>query len=322
MKAIRVNEFGGREKLVFEEVPLPEVKGDLVRVKVEAAGLNFIEIYHRRGWYPLKLPFTPGAEFAGTVDAVGPQVTDLKPGDRVVTASGSGSYAEYSAAPAGKLVPVPEGVSTRLAAAVLFQGITAHYLVRDTWPIKPGDVILVHAAAGGVGLLLVQMAKKFGATIISTVSEEEKASLATEAGADHVIVTSRTDFEEAVKEITGGKLVDVVYDGVGKDTFLKGLNCIRPRGMMVLFGQASGNVDPVDPLLLSQKGSLYLTRPTIGTHMRTREELLWRAGEIFAWVKSGELKVRIDREFPLSQAAEAQEYLEERRSKGKVLLVP
>lgn len=322
MLAVRVHEFGDREKLVLEEVPMPEIQADQVRVKVEAAGINFIEIYHRKGWYPLKLPFTPGAEFAGTVDAVGAQVKDFKPGDRVVTASGLGSYSEYAAAPASKLVALPSGVSTHQAAAVLFQGITAHYLVRDTWPIKPGDVILVHAAAGGVGQLLVQLAKKFGARVIATVSDEGKAPAASAAGADHVIVTSREDFEEVVRQQTGGNLVDVVYDGVGRDTFLKGLNCLRPRGLMVLYGQASGNVEPVDPLLLSQKGSLYLTRPTIGTHMRTREELLERAKDLFAWVASGELKVNIDREFPLAEAAAAHEYMEARLSKGKVLLVP
>jgi len=322
MRAIRIHEYGAADNLLLEDTPRPEPKAGEVRVKVAAAGLNFVEIYQRKGLYPNPLPFTPGGEFAGTVDAVGVGVTGFKPGDRVGTASGSGGYAEYALAPAEKTVLVPEGLSLEQAAAVLLQGMTAHYLARSTYVLKPGDTCLVHAAAGGVGQLLVQIAKKFGATVIATVSTEEKARLAREASADHVILYTQQDFEAEVRRITVGAGVEVVYDSVGKTTFMKSLNCLKPRGLMALYGQASGPVDPIDPQILNQKGSIFLTRPTLGYYLLTRDELLWRSGDLFHWMLSGELKVRVDRTFPLAEACAAQTYMEDRQTKGKVLLVP
>lgn len=322
MRAIRVHETGDASKLIYEEAPLPEPKAGEVRVKVVAAGLNFIEIYQRKGLYTLPKPFTPGGEFAGVVDAVGAGVSALRPGERVATASGSGAYAEYALAPADKLVQVPADTPLEQAAALMLQGMTAHYLACSTFVLKPGDTALVHAAAGGVGLLLVQIARKRGARVIATVSTEEKAALAREAGADEVILYSQADFEAETRRLTGGKGVDVVYDGVGRATFGKSLNCLRPRGYMVLFGQASGPVEPFDPQVLNQKGSLFLTRPSLGHYLLTREELEWRAGELFDWVAKGLLKVRIDRTYPLAEAAAAQIYMEGRGTKGKVLLLP
>lgn len=322
MQAVRVHEYGDTSKLILEDLPVPEPKAGEVRVKVAATGLNFTEIYSRKGLYPGNLPFILGSEFSGLVDAVGSEVTDFHPGDRVVTASGVGGYADYALAPASRIVHVPDGVSLELAAAVLLQGITAHYLALSTYPLKPGDVALEHAAAGGVGQLLVQISKMRGAQVIATVSTEEKATLAREAGADQVILYSQQDFVVETKRITDGKGVNVVYDGVGKATFLKGLDCIKPRGYMVLYGQASGRVDPIDPQILNQKGSIFLTRPTIGYYLLTKDELLWRTGDLFNWIDSGQLKVRIDKTFPLAQAAAAQTYMEMRETKGKVLLVP
>jgi NADPH2:quinone reductase len=322
MDAIHIHSFGDVDQLVYEKSALPEPQAGEVRVKVSATGLNFIEIYQRKGLYPQPLPFTPGAEFAGTVDAVGEGVKEFKPGERVATASGQGAYAEYALAPAAKLVTVPHEISLEQAAAALLQGMTAHYLALATYPLKSGDTCLVHAAAGGVGRLLVQIAKKRGARVIATVSNEEKARLAREAGADEVINYTEQDFEAETKRMTGGRGVEVVYDSVGKSTFLKGLNLLKPRGLMVLYGQASGPVEPINPQILNQKGSLYLTRPTLSHYLLTREELLWRAGDLFNWMSSGELKVRIDQSFSLSQAAAAQSYMEERRTKGKVLLLP
>jgi NADPH:quinone reductase len=322
MNAIRIHEYGDDSKLSYEEASMPEPKAGEVRVKVKATGLNFIEIYQRRGLYPNPLPFTPGAEFAGTVDALGEGVTDFQPGDRVGTASGQGGYADFAIAPAARLVHVPESVSLEQAAAVLLQGMTAHYLMLSTYALKPGDTALVHAAAGGVGQLLVQVAKIFGARVIATVSTDEKARLARETGADEVILYSQQDFEAETKRLTGGKGVEVVYDGVGKATFIKGLNCLKPRGLMVLYGQASGPVEPINPQILNQKGSLFLTRPSLGHYLQTRDELLWRAGDLFHWIASGELKVRIDRTFPLKEAGSAQSYMEERGTKGKVLILP
>ncbi len=322
MHAIRFYEPGDPGQLVYEEVPVAEPKPGEVRVKVAATGVNFIETYQRKGAYTVSLPFTPGSEFAGVVDAVGNGVTDLKPGDRVATASGTAGYAEFAYAPAPKLVPVPPGISLEQTAAVMLQGITAHYLACSTFPLKPGQTALVHAAGGGVGQLLVQIAKRCGAHVIGTASTEEKARLAREAGADEVILYTQVDFEVETKRLTGGAGVDVVYDGVGKDTFAHGLNVLKPRGYMVLFGQASGAVDPVNPQTLNQKGSLFLTRPTIGHYLLTREELLWRTGDLFNWLAAGELKVRVDRTFPLIDAAAAHRYLEERQTKGKVLLIP
>ncbi len=322
MKAIRVHEFGGPEQLKYEEVPLPEPGPGEARVKIEAAGLNFIDIYHRTGLYPGQLPIIPGMEGAGVVDAVGPDVTEVKVGDRVAYAMQQGSYAEYAVVSAWKLVPVPEGIDTQQAAAVMLQGMTAHYLAFSTYPLSTKDTALVHAAAGGVGLLLVQLAKRAGARVIGTVSTEEKAALAREAGADEIILYTQVDFEEETKRLTEGAGVNVVYDSVGKATFDKGLNCLKLRGYMVLYGQASGPVPPIDPQILNQKGSLFLTRPSLGHYTATREELLWRAGELFNWMKAGELEVRIDRTFPLAEAAEAHRYMEARQTKGKVLLIP
>ncbi len=322
MYAIRIHEYGDASKLVYEEAPVPEPKAGEVRVKVKATGLNFVELYERKGLYPKPLPFTPGAEFAGTIDALGEGVTDFQPGDRVGTANGQGGYAEFALAPVARLVHVPEAISLEWAAAVLLQGMTAHYLTFSTYALKPGDTALVHAAAGGVGHLLVQIAKKLGARVIATVSTEEKARIAREVGADEVILYSQQDFGAETKRLTGGKGVDVVYDGVGKTTFAKGLNCLKPRGLMALYGQSSGPVEPLNPQILNQKGSLFLTRPTIGHYLLTREELLWRAGDLFLWIASGELKVRIDRTFPLKEAGAAQSYMEERGTKGKVLILP
>lgn len=322
MRAIVIHEFGDASKLSYEEAPLPEPAPGQVRVKVAAAGLNFVEIYQRKGLYPHPPPFIPGAEFAGTVDAVGEGVTDFQPGDRVGTASGSGGYAEYALAPAARLVRIPANISLELAAAVLLQGMTAHYLAWSTYPLQTGDTALIHAAAGGVGQLLVQIAKKCGARVIGTVSTEEKAQIAREAGADHVIRYAQEDFEVETKRQTGGRGVEVVYDSVGKTTFMQSLNCLKPRGYMVLYGQASGPIEPLNPQILNQKGSLYLTRPSLGHYLLTREELLQRTGDLFDWIEYGELKVRIDQTFPLEEAAAAHRYMEERRTKGKVLLIP
>lgn len=322
MKAIRVHENGGPEALRYEEAPPPEPGQGEARVKIEAAGVNFIDVYHRSGLYPGRLPITPGMEGAGVVDAIGPDVSDLKPGDRVAYAMHQGSYAEYAVVPAWRLVPIPESVDARSAAAVMLQGMTAHYLSRTTYPIQPGDTALVHAAAGGVGLLLVQMAKQRGARVIGTVSTEEKARLASQAGADEVILYTQVDFETETKRLTHGAGVNVVYDAVGVTTFDKSLNCLKPRGYMVLYGASSGPVSPLDPQVLNAKGSLFLTRPTLGHYVADRSELLSRAGDLFEWMAAGELQVRIDQTFPLSEAAEAHRYLEARRTKGKLLLIP
>jgi NADPH:quinone reductase len=322
MKVIRVHEIGGPGQQQLNETPIPGPGAGEVRVRVAAAGLNFIETYQRSGVYPVLLPFTPGAEFAGTVDATGVGVTGFQVGDRVATANGSAGYAEYALAPAERLVQVPAAISLEQAAAVMLQGMTAHYLALSTYPLKPGDTALVHAAAGGVGHLLVQIARMRGARVIATVSTDEKARLAREAGADEVILYSQQDFEAETKRLTGGQGVEVVYDGVGKTTFAKGLNCLKPRGYMVLYGGASGQVEPLNPQLLNQKGSLFLTRPTLGHYLLTRQELLWRAGDLFDWMEAGRLKVRIDQIYPLAEAASAHAYIEERKTKGKVLLVP
>ncbi len=322
MKAIRVHEYGGPEVLRYEDVALPEPGPGEARVKIEVVGVNFIDIYHRTGVYPNPLPFTPGIEGAGTVEAVGAGVTEVRPGDRVVYALSLGAYAERAVVPAWKLVPIPEGIDVPMAAAAIVQGLTAHYLTHSTYPLKPGDTALVHAAAGGTGSLIVQMAKLRGACVIGTVSTEEKAQRAKEAGADHVILYTQSDFEAEVKRITEGRGVDVVYDSVGQATFEKSLNCLRPRGCLVLFGQSSGPVPPVDPLLLSTKGSLFLTRPHLSHYTATREELLERAETVFRWIREGHVRIRIERTFPLAEAAEAHRVLAERRSAGKLLLVP
>jgi NADPH2:quinone reductase len=322
MKAIRVHQYGGLDVLKYEEVPAPEPGEGEARVKVEAAGVNFIDIYHRIGRYQGSLPLTLGQEAAGTVEAVGPGVKEVKVGDRVTFASVQGTYAEFAVAPAWRLVPVPAGVDLRTAAAVLLQGMTAHYLTHSTYPLKAGETALVHAAGGGTGQLLVQIAKRCGARVIGTVSTEEKAVLAREAGADEVIHYTQVEFDAEVKRLTNNAGVDVVYDSVGKDTFDKSLNCLRRRGYMVLYGASSGAVPPLDPQVLNSKGSLFLTRPFLGHYTADRAELASRVNDLFRWIAAGELKVHIDKTFPLAEAAEAHRYLEGRQSKGKILLIP
>lgn len=322
MWAVRLHEPGGAEAMRYETVPIPRPGVGEALVRVEAAGVNFIDVYKRSGLYKVPLPSTLGEEGAGTVAAVGEGVDDVRVGDRVAWAGAMGSYAEYAAVPAAKLVPLPAEVDAVRGAALMLQGITAHYLAASTYPLREGDRCLVHAAAGGVGLLLVQIAKRRGAHVIATAGSDEKAELARQAGADEVIVYTRQDFVEETRRLTGGRGVHVVYDSVGKTTFLPGLELLVPRGMMVLFGQSSGPVAPVDPQLLNQKGSLFLTRPTLGDYVATREELLWRAGELLAWVAAGELSVRVGAEYPLADAAEAHRALEGRRTTGKVLLLP
>ena len=308
--------------MVYEEIATPEPKAGEARVRIEAVGLNFIDIYQRRGWYPLDAPFTPGMEAAGVVDAVGPDVTDVAVGDRVAYTMQAGAYAEAAIVPAWKLAPLPDAISMETAAAVMLQGLTAHYLTRSTFPLQPGNIALVHAAAGGVGLLLVQMAKQCGARVIGTVSTEEKAALARAAGADDVILYSEVDFADAVVDLVGAHALDVVYDSVGQSTFDKGLDLLKPRGYMVLFGQASGPVAALDPQVLNQKGSLFLTRPSLGHYVLSRAELLQRCNDLFTWLENGTLNVRIDQTFALADAPDAHRYMEARKTKGKVVLVP
>src|SRR5213596_2496537 len=322
MKAIRVQSPGGPEALRYEDVPQPSPAAAQVLVKVEAAGVNYIDVYQRTGLYKVATPFTLGQEAAGIVTALGPGVTDPKVGDRVAYTSILGAYAEYAVVPADRVVVLPDGVTTRQAAAAMLQGMTAQYLASTTYPLKAGDTCLVHAAAGGVGQLLCQVAKLRGARVIGTVSTEEKAELAREAGADEVILYMQQDFEAEVKRLTDGAGLQVVYDSVGQTTFTKGLNCLAPRGMMVLYGQSSGPVAPFDPQVLRQGGSLFLTRPTLHHYIATRAELGARAGDLLGWIARGEVKVRIDRELPLAQAAEAHQLLESRKTTGKVLLIP
>ncbi|MFL5492531.1 MAG: quinone oxidoreductase family protein [Gemmatimonadales bacterium] len=322
MKAIRIHETGGPEVLRLEEVPDPQPEPGEAVVRVEAIGLNFIEVYQRTGLYRSALPFTPGGEGAGRVVAVGKDVSAVKPGDRVASTSLRGSYAELARVPVDKLVPIPDNVDTSVAAAVLLQGLTAHYLATSTYPLTQGSWCLIHAAAGGVGLLLCQMAKARGARVIGTVSTEEKAALASQAGADHVVLYTRQDFVSEARRLTGGHGVGVVYDSVGQSTFEGSLNSLAPRGMLVLFGQSSGPVPPVDPQILNTKGSLYLTRPTLTHYTASRSELLTRARDLFAWMEAGRLEVRIDRTYPLAEAAAAHRSLEGRETKGKVLLLP
>ena len=322
MQAVRLHEPGGAEALRVETIPIPTPGEGEALVRVEAAGVNFIDVYKRTGLYRIPLPATLGEEGAGTVAAVGGGVTEVREGDRVAWTSVLGSYAGFVTVPAAKLVPLPAEVSAALGAAVMLQGMTAHYLAATTYPLREGDRCLVHAAAGGVGLLLVQIAKRRGAFVIGTAGSDEKAELARAAGADEVIVYTRHDFVEEVRRITGGRGVHVVYDSVGKTTFLPGLDVLVPRGTMVLFGQSSGPVAPIDPQLLNQKGSLFLTRPSLWHYVATRDELLWRAGELFGWMAEGELSVRVGAEYPLADAAEAHRALEGRRTTGKVLLRP
>ncbi len=322
MNAIRIHQHGGPEVLSFDDVPTPAPGPSDVVIKVDAVGLNFMDIYHRTGLYQVPLPFTLGAEAAGTVSTVGADVHEVKPGDRVAYATHLGSYAQYAIVPAWKVVPLPTGITARTAAAVMLQGTTAHYLTHSTYPVKPGTTALVHAAAGGVGLLLVQLAKHLGATVFGTVSTAEKETLARRMGADEVIRYREVDFEARVKVLTAGRGVDVVYDSVGQDTFAKSLNCLRPRGALVLYGQASGPVAPIDPLTLLNKGSLFLTRPTLRDYLATREEVTERATAVFELIRAGKLQVRIDRTLPLAEAAEAHRQLESRNVMGKILLIP
>jgi NADPH2:quinone reductase len=324
MRAVRVHQFGGPEALVYEEVTDPQAGPGQAVVRIEAAGLNFIDVYHRTGFYklPAPPPFTLGQEGAGTVTAIGEGVSEFAVGDRVAWCAVQGAYAEQAAVPASRLVKLPAGVSTRQGAAIMLQGMTAHYLACSTYPLRAGDACLVHAAAGGVGQLLCQVARLRGARIFATVSSEDKAKLARQSGADEVILYTHQDFEAEVKRATGGRGVQVVYDGVGRTTFDKSLACLAPRGMMALFGQSSGAVPPIEPARLAAGGSLFLTRPTLGHYIATREELETRAGDLFGWLAAGKLEVRIGAELPLRNAAEAHRALEGRQTTGKVLLIP
>ena len=323
MKAIRIHRVGGPEVMELEDVPDPQPGEGQAVVRVEAAGVNYVDVYFRTGLYKAPaLPFTPGQEAAGTVVATGPGVAEIAVGDRVAYVAIPGAYAELAAVPAARLVKIPDDVTTRQAAAAMLQGITAQFLATSTYPLQPGDVCIVHAAAGGVGQLLCQIARLRGARVFGTVSTEEKARIAREAGADEVILYSQQDFSAEARRLNGGKGVQVIYDGVGKSTFDKGLDTLAPRGLMVLFGQASGPVPPFDPSILNQKGSLYLTRPSMGHYIAGRDELLWRAGEVLGWIAAGKLRLSVDRELPLSQAADAHHALEGRETTGKVLLVP
>ncbi len=322
MKAIQIKQTGGPEVLQVAELPVPQPKPNEAVVKIAASGVNFIDTYQREGRYKVPLPFVLGQEGAGTVTAIGADVKSLKPGDRVAWAGILGSYAEYAAVPAERLVPVPSGVSDQQAGAAMLQGMTAQYLIYDTFPLKRGQTTLVHAAAGGVGQLLVQMAHDIGARVIATVSTDEKAELARKAGADEVILYTQTDFETETKRMTGGHGVDVVYDGVGKTTFEKGLNVLRPRGMMVLFGGSSGAVPPFDLIQLSQKGSLYVTRPTLFQYIATTEELLARSSAVFKMIAEGRLRLRIEHIYRLDEAATAHRDLESRKTTGKLVLIP
>ncbi len=322
MKAIRVHEAGGSDVLKYEDIPTPEPGAGQLLVKLEAAGLNFMDTYQRSGLYPMKYPFILGAEGAGTVEALGDGVTGFAVGDKVTFTGVQGAYAEFTLLPAERTVKLPSGMDTKQAAAVFLQGLTAHYLAYDTYPLKKGETCLVHAGAGGVGLLLIQIAKARGATVISTVSTEEKAALAREAGADHVILYTQQDFEEETKKFMGDKKLDVVYDAVAKTTFDKGLNLLRPRGLMVLYGQSSGPVPPFELNTLNPKGSLYVTRPSLAHYITTRAELLARADDLLGMVTSGKLNVRIGATYPLADAKKAHDALEGRQTTGKVLLLP
>lgn len=321
MKAIQVSRTGGPEVLELIKLPVPQAKGNEAVVKIAASGINFIDIYFREGRYKAVVPFVPGQEAAGEVVAIGPDVTTLKVGDRVAYCGVMGSYAEYSAVPADRLIRVPEGVSFQQAAAAMLQGMTAHYLSHSTFPLQKGQTALVHAAAGGVGLLLVQMAHHLGARVIGTVSTEEKARLARDAGADEIIQYTTSDFETETRKLTDGKGVDVIYDSVGRTTFEKGLNLLKARGYMVLFGGSSGAVPPFDLIQLSQKGSLYVTRPTLVHYIATREELELRSQAVFGMIKAGTLKLRIEHTYPLEKAGQAHRDLESRKTTGKLLLL-
>ena len=322
MKAIQLHQTGGPEALQLADLPIPQPGPGQVLMRIEATGVNFIEIYFRKGVYKAALPLTPGSEAAGTVEELGPGVTGFAAGDLVASTRVLGSYAEYALVPAEKLVKVPVTLAPEKAAAAMLQGMTAHYLAYSTYPLKAGETALIHAGAGGVGLLLTQIAARRGARVITTVSTPAKAELSREAGASDVILYSGQDFEAEVKRITGGKGVDVVYDSVGKTTFEKSLNCLRPRGLLALFGASSGPVPPFDLIQLSGKGSLFVTRPTLWHYIATRAELEWRSGDVLGWAASGELKLRTEHIYPLADAAQAQMDMEARRTTGKILLAP
>jgi NADPH2:quinone reductase len=322
MRAIRVSQYGGPETMKLEELPTPKPGAGQALVRLEAAGVNYIDVYQRSGLYKNPLPVPLGLEGAGVVEEVGAGVTTVGPGERVAWTGLPGSYATHNAMPADRLVTLPAGVDARAGAAAMLQGMTAHYLAHDSYRLKPGDTCLVHAAAGGVGLLLCQMARRAGARVIGTVSTEEKAKLAREAGAHDVILYTKQDFEAETKRLTGGKGIQVVYDSVAKDTFEKSLNVLAPRGFLILYGQSSGPIGPFDPQVLNAKGSLFLQRPSLNHHILTRQELLQRAGEVLGWIQKGELKLRIGATFPLAEAAEAHRQLEGRKTTGKVLLIP
>jgi NADPH:quinone reductase len=322
MKAIQVQKTGGPEVLTLVDLSIPKPKANEAVVKIAASGINFIDVYFREGRYPATLPFVDGQEAAGTVTEVGSEVKSIKPGDRVAYSNVIGSYAEYAAVPAERLVQVPDKISDQQAAAAMLQGMTAHYLINTTYPLKKGETALIHAAAGGVGLLLVQMAKNIGARVIGTAGSEEKAKLARDAGADEVIIYTNQDFEAETKRLTENKGVHVVYDGVGKSTFEKGLNVLRPRGYMVLFGGASGAVSPFDPIALSQKGSLFVTRPSLVHYIATRQELEHRSSDVFNMIVAGKLKLRVGHVYKLEEVQQAHRDLEGRKTTGKILLVP
>ena len=320
--AMRVHEHGGPEKLRWEQVQVGEPGEGQVRVRNTAVGLNFVDTYQRSGLYPMQLPFTPGSEGAGVVEAVGPKVKDFKVGDRVAYSSPVGAYAEVLLRPAARLVKIPAGIDDKTAAAMMLKGLTTQYLIRRTYRVKKGDTILMHAAAGGVGQILCQWAKALGATVIGTVGSDEKAALAKKAGCKHVIVTSRENFVDQVKAITKGKGVPVVYDGVGKDTFMGSLDCLSPLGLLASFGNASGAVTQFNPGVLAGKGSLFLTRPTLNTYTASREDLVKSAAELFAVVKSGKVRIAINQTYPLREAAQAQRDLESRKTTGSTVLIP
>jgi NADPH2:quinone reductase len=322
MKAVRVNEFGGPEVLSVEDIEAPTAAEGEALIKIEAAGINFIDTYQRSGLYQIPLPSTLGLEAAGTVEAVGPGVNRFKVGDRVAYTNVAGAYADYAAVPEDKLVSLPEGVSFAQGAAAMLQGCTAHYLCQSTYKVKAGDRCLVHAAAGGVGLLLIQMIKMLGGTVIGTCSTEAKADLARQAGADEVILYSEQDFEAEVKRITAGEGVNVAYDSVGKATFEKSIDCLSRFGYMVLYGNASGPVTEFNPATLGPKGSLFLTRPTLFDYLASREDLDWRSGDLFNWIAEGKLNLRLEHFFPLAEARAAHEALEGRKTTGKVILTP
>jgi NADPH2:quinone reductase len=320
MKAVYIEQTGGVEALHYGDMPTPKPAPGEALVKIAYSGVNFIDTYHRSGLYKLPLPAVIGSEASGRVEQVGEGVTSVQPGDRVAYTLSRGSYAEYHAVPASHLVKVPEGVDDVTAAGAMLQGMTAHYLTHSTFPLKKGQTALVHAAAGGTGRLIVQMAKMIGARVIATVGSEEKAKLTLGDGASDAILYNQQDFVAEVKRLTDGKGVEVVYDGVGQATLLKGFDCLKPRGFMVFFGQASGPPAPIDPLMLSAKGSLYLTRPTLFTYIASREDLEWRSTDMFRWIAEGSLKIRVDKVYPLADAAQAHQDLEGRKTTGKLIL--